>query len=103
MLTHLEIFRFRGIQELILDDFARVNVFVGANGAGKTSVLESISLCSTPTLPNRIINLSQFRDMPNPTLQDDSGLGTLFHRADLFNGPQFNFLNDGVRHQLSIS
>ena len=39
---NLEIKNFRGIEHLTIDDFARVNVFLGQNSSGKSSVLESI-------------------------------------------------------------
>lgn len=42
MLTNLHIQRFRGINELCLKDASRVNLIVGRNDAGKTSLLEAI-------------------------------------------------------------
>ena len=42
MLTNLHIQRFRGIKELCLKDASRVNLIVGRNDAGKTSLLEAI-------------------------------------------------------------
>ncbi len=48
---------FRGIKSLALDDLERVNLFVGKNNCGKTSVLESMFLLtgmSNPELCNRI-------------------------------------------------
>jgi recombinational DNA repair ATPase RecF len=38
----LKIENFRGIKSLEIDDLARVNLFVGRNNCGKTSVLEAI-------------------------------------------------------------
>ena len=43
-LSRLQINHVRNLQEVRLGDFHRVNVFFGANGSGKTSVLESIHL-----------------------------------------------------------
>lgn len=39
---------FRGLNNLELDDFSKINVFVGANNSGKTSLLEALKLMSTP-------------------------------------------------------
>lgn len=39
---NIEIKNFRGIDHLAIDDFSRVNVFLGQNGSGKTSILEAI-------------------------------------------------------------
>ena len=47
-LTSLNIAQFRGIQDLKLDAFGRVNLLVGLNNAGKTSVLDAISLFCRP-------------------------------------------------------
>lgn len=44
MLNQLRIERFRGISELSLDDTGRVNLIVGRNDSGKTTVLEAIRL-----------------------------------------------------------
>lgn len=41
---NLSIKDFRGIESLELNDFARVNVFLGHNSSGKSSVLEALTL-----------------------------------------------------------
>lgn len=40
----LEIKGFRGLRQATLGDFAKVNIFVGRNGSGKSSILESLYL-----------------------------------------------------------
>ena len=47
-LRSLRIAQFRGIQELKLEDFGRINLFVGPNNSGKTSVLDALSLFCRP-------------------------------------------------------
>jgi ABC-type transport system involved in cytochrome c biogenesis ATPase subunit len=47
-LDRLTIERFRGIQDLTLDQLGRVNLLVGPNDSGKTSVLEAISIFCQP-------------------------------------------------------
>ena len=44
MLTRLDIKRFRGINEFSLTDAGRVNLIIGRNDTGKTSILEAIRL-----------------------------------------------------------
>ena len=54
---NLEIKNFRGIDHLKIDDFSRVNVFLGQNNSGKSSVLEAIAMLmgmSNPDLPQAI-------------------------------------------------
>jgi hypothetical protein len=53
MLRDLRISGFRGFREFAMSGLARVNLLVGTNNCGKTSVLEAIHLLSVPgsTLP----------------------------------------------------
>ncbi len=44
MLTQLQIHHIRNLQQVALQDLARINIFFGANGSGKTSVLESVHI-----------------------------------------------------------
>jgi predicted ATPase len=44
MITSLEIQNFRGLKQVTLSDLRRVNLIVGGNDTGKTSVLESLLL-----------------------------------------------------------
>ena len=53
----LEINNFRGIDHLKIDDFSRVNVLLGQNNSGKSTVLEAIAMLmgmSNPDLPQAI-------------------------------------------------
>ena len=54
---NIEIKNFRGIDHLKVDDFSRVNVFLGQNNSGKSSVLEAIAMSmsmSNPEVPQMI-------------------------------------------------
>jgi len=48
MFQSLSIERFRGFSKLDLDDLGRVNLIVGENNTGKTSLLEAIALVADP-------------------------------------------------------
>lgn len=48
----LEICSYRGVKELKIEDLGDVNIFVGDNNTGKTSVLESIQILCEPTKSN---------------------------------------------------
>ncbi|RKT43973.1 AAA family ATPase [Thiocapsa rosea] len=52
-IEQLKLERFRGAQNLLLDFDERLNVFVGVNGAGKSSVLDAVALLLS-WLVNRI-------------------------------------------------
>lgn len=54
---NIEIKNFRGIDHLKIEDFSRVNIFLGQNNSGKSSILESLLLLmgmSNPELPQNI-------------------------------------------------
>lgn len=44
MITSLQIENFRGIKKLNLSNLGQINVIAGKNNAGKSSVLEALSL-----------------------------------------------------------
>ena len=44
MYKRVRIQNFRGLRDLTIDDLGRVNLIVGENGAGKTSLLEALYL-----------------------------------------------------------
>ncbi len=47
-LQSLEIAKYRGLNGMKLEGFGRINLLVGGNNAGKTSVLEALALFSRP-------------------------------------------------------
>ena len=73
-LTHIEIDGFRGLRRLALGPLSRVNVLVGGNNSGKTSVLEAISILAKPTQPAAWIDMIRWRD---PGGMDESRLHSL--------------------------
>jgi len=69
----VKIENFRGIKSLEISDLARVNLFVGKNGCGKTSVLESVYCLAQISNPGsiidmqnkRVVGLSESSDIPD--------------------------------------
>ena len=56
-IKNISIKNFRGIDSLTMDDFSRVNVFLGQNNSGKTTMLEAIAMLmsmSNPDVPQAI-------------------------------------------------
>lgn len=54
---NIDIKNFRGIDHLKIEDFSRVNVFLGQNNSGKSTILEAIAMLmgmSDPDTPQRI-------------------------------------------------
>lgn len=99
---NIEIKNFRGIGHLKIEDFSRVNVFIGQNNSGKSSVLESLLLVagmSNPDLPlslnkarTRIFRVAYLRETRYQ-----------FYNLDIKNTPEFSSLQfDGIRRHLQI-
>lgn len=57
MLTELTLQNFRGFQDLRLEGLQRVNLVVGRNNSGKTSLLEAIAFVTMPQSVNHLPNL----------------------------------------------
>lgn len=97
---NIEIWNFRGIDHLEIDDFSRVNVFLGQNSSGKSSVLECLLLMmgmSNPDLPQTI---NSIRSRSFCSFAD---LGYLFHNYDLKVKPEIAAeLFDATKRHLSL-
>lgn len=80
--------RFRGIYHLELAALSRINVIVGANNTGKSSVLEAVALCCDPVNVEHWVAVAQGREVRpvrEPLLQ--SARWMFRHDASL-GGPQ---------------
>ena len=98
----IEITDFRGFDHLNMEKFSKVNVFVGANNVGKTSILEAIFMLvgmSVPMLPARV---NYWRKNSNVSLDD---IRYLFHSINLKTTPTLKaHTTEGERKvQLSAS
>jgi len=60
--TQIEINGFRGLRSLNLDDLGRINILVGDNNSGKTSVLEALSILCQPQNPDEWLSMVRRRD-----------------------------------------
>lgn len=98
--SNIEIKNFRGIDHLKIDDFSRVNILLGQNSSGKSSVLECLLLLmgmSNPDIPQTINsirsrNYSSFAD-----------LNYMFHNYDLKVKPEMSsLLLDNTKRHLSL-
>lgn len=79
----LKIENFRGIKSLKIDDLARVNLFVGRNNCGKTSVLEAASLLTGMSDPTLILGIENLRGL---NLNEGSHLRNFFYRQKYTEG-----------------
>ena len=95
---NIEINNFRSIGHLKIDDFSRVNVFLGQNNSGKSSVLEAITLSlgmSNPDLPQ---NINAVRTRRPLSIFTD--IKYLFHNMNVATPPEITLeqTNGTTRH-----
>ncbi|MDQ2100687.1 MAG: AAA family ATPase [Tychonema bourrellyi B0820] len=68
-LDNLTIHRFRGLRDLTLQDLGQINLLVGGNNSGKTSVLEAISTYCRPLDIGEWLKTAERREIKaSPTL-----------------------------------
>ena len=66
MFTELKILNFRGIKNLEITNLNKINIFVGSNGSGKSTVLDAIFISINPNNTQIISNTNLFRNIePN--------------------------------------
>ncbi len=84
MYTSVAVKNFRGFEDLAVEDLRRINLIVGKNNTGKTSLLEAVHLLCHPTTPKLTLTLGEMRgqviDTNDP--EPDPLWRALFHRMD---------------------
>ncbi len=90
-LKNINIEAFRGISNLTIDGLSQVNLIVGDNNCGKTSILEAIQLLRTPEDINNAFRVSRIRDTYSA-----------FSRMPIFDS-FINMLQGGNEKYLSVS
>ena len=94
---NIEIRNFRGIEQLKIEDFSRVNVFLGQNNSGKSSVLECLLLLMGPSNPDLPQTISAIRSRGYVGFSD---LGYMFPNCNWNLKPELDsdFFDDSKRH-----
>lgn len=72
MFKKIQIENLRGIEKLRIEDLSRINVFVGPNNSGKSTVMEAFFLILGMSNPQLPININSFRDLLLTDKQDFS-------------------------------
>jgi recombinational DNA repair ATPase RecF len=65
-LDRLTIRKFRGLQDRTLDGLGRINLLVGPNNSGKTSVLEAIAIFCQPLDLRGLLDATRRREALTP-------------------------------------
>ena len=97
ILDSLEIRNFRGLKELKIEKLGRVNLLVGKNNSGKTSVLEALRIYSQPASLKVLVEIFEERNefdrvsAQSPGAYDSPGPLPI---ESLFSGRVCDFSND---------
>lgn len=82
MILALRLSEFRGFHRLRIEPLSRVNLILGRNNVGKSSVLEALFLLSGPTNPQLPLQLSALRGVEVFRNDAVEMWGWLFHKKD---------------------
>jgi AAA15 family ATPase/GTPase len=88
MLKSLKIKNFRCFEEFALPQLGRVNLLVGKNNSGKTSILEAVHLLSSPTSIRPLLDIMDYRGEYSLNVKDINN--DSFEVSHLFCGHQMN-------------
>jgi len=80
MFKSIKIKNLRAITELEIDDLGQVNLFVGQNNCGKTTMLEGVFFLIGATNPQLLVNANTFRGLP---VMSKELWCTFFHNMDM--------------------
>jgi hypothetical protein len=101
MLTSLHVEGFRGLQSLSVERLARINLFVGMNQSGKTSLLDAIQIFLDRGHPRALNDCQARRNERFVVRQHDDGSATVAPRLDtLFHGAK---LSPGARIRVAAT
>jgi AAA15 family ATPase/GTPase len=84
---NLSIKFFRGIKALKIENLSRVNLLLGKNNSGKSSILEAIFLLTGQYNPQLVINIDIFRNLSHNEADDFS---FVFYDLDYDNTPEIH-------------
>lgn len=62
MIKELKIERYRGLKDVLLQDIGQINILIGANNSGKTSVLEAVQLLKSKDIIANLFSVSVKRE-----------------------------------------
>jgi hypothetical protein len=112
MLKNLTIKNFRCFKHFELQQLGRVNLLVGKNNSGKTSILEAIQLLCSKANPEPLVEMMTNRgeyfwsdDSRRSGRERELDICHLFHGHEIESGSEFSIsvLNDNFQNKLSVS
>ena len=90
MIRTLRLENYRSFEDYELRDLARVNLLVGPNNCGKTSILEAVHLLVSRGDPRVLIEAASRRGEVHVTIDDDGYRAVRYHLNHQFHGHRFD-------------
>jgi energy-coupling factor transporter ATP-binding protein EcfA2 len=90
-LTQVQIDGFRGLRNVLLESLSRINILVGANNSGKTSVLEALAILCNPYYPQEWLAMVRRRDFGGLDETRIQSLRWCFRQTGQLQDPKFMF------------
>ncbi|MTJ15612.1 MULTISPECIES: ATP/GTP-binding protein [unclassified Dolichospermum] len=109
MLKSIKIENFRGFKSFELQQIGRINLLVGENNSGKTSILEAIQLLCSRTnlepLGEIMINRGEYFWSDDPREERELDICHLFydHQFDIDSQFSISGINDNLKEEFSVS
>lgn len=99
---NISIKNFRGIRDCSLDNMVRVNLFLGQNNCGKSSLLEAIFLLTGLNSPQLIISIDLLRNLAHT---EESDFRFIFYNLTYTNSPEISaeLVESGSSSNLTIT
>jgi hypothetical protein len=108
MFRSVEIDGYRGLGRFAMRGLGRVNLLVGKNNCGKTSVLEAVYLLGTGAVPSaiwRVCDLrgERFPDIPGGSTRMEADVSHLFAGHEIGDGSRISITGAGIEHSTEFS
>lgn len=100
MIRSFDIHNFRGFKTLNVPDAKRINVFLGKNNCGKSSILDALFMLLKPTLPRNFLAINEVRGFHLKSVDD---LKMNFYNCDTTESIEISSEIDGGTRTLSIA
>ena len=98
----IEIQKYRGVNHLAIEDLSRVNIFLGHNNSGKSTILESLMLLMGMSNPDIVQRVNSFRT--RNLFSNFNDVRYIFHNLDFSQAPEIQAQQfDGISRDLKMN
>ena len=98
----IEIQKYRGVNHLAIEDLSRVNIFLGHNNSGKSTILESLMLLMGMSNPDIVQRVNSFRT--RNLFSNFNDVRYIFHNLDFSQAPVIQAQQfDGIGRNLKMN